>query len=126
MNWEVVVQVTFYTIAVLVSIFFWWVILSGVAFFLKCRRCGLHVASVKPGGITGISATRYELLGSDTLYSERPVCSVCWQELAVKGFPRGETWWTGATVEYLKNTPNSVAVLISVGSLIVAIIALLT
>ena len=125
MNWEVLREIAFPVIAVATGIVLLWTILSGVAFLLKCRRCRLHVASVKTGDLITISSTRYEQLGIDKIYSKRPVCSTCWQDLAAKEFPTGETWWTGATVEYLKNTPNSVAVLISVGSLIVAIIALL-
>ena len=71
-----------------------------------------------------MSSLRFEEAGVDTLYGDKHVCSACWEELKQKGFSIDGNWAPGAITEYLKNTPNAIAILISVGALVVSIVAL--
>ncbi len=97
-----------------------------IPFWIQCRRCRIRLASVKVDDANRLSSQAYADAGVDVLYGGGHVCSVCWQELKDKGFPTGGNWAPGAIVEYLKNTPNFMALFISGGALAVAIIALLT
>ena len=91
----------------------------------RCTRCKLHIASVKMDSKVFLSTQEYELIGEDRRYGGECVCSACWEELKELGFDTTGNWTPGATAEYLKNTPNFITVFISVGALIVAVIALL-
>ena len=94
-------------------------------FWLQCRRCSIRLASVKVDDANRLSPRAYADAGVDVLYGGRHVCSGCWEELKDKGFSTGGNWAPGSIVEYLKTTPNFLALFISVGALVVAIIALL-
>ena len=123
---------TLLTVIVVVSVvasflifFTYAVLLQIVPFWLQCRRCSIRLASVKVNDANRLSSRVYADAGVDVLYAGRHVCSECWEELKDKGFSTGGTWAPGATVEYLKTTPNFIAIFISVGALVVSIIALL-
>ena len=87
----------------------------------KCYRCNLRIASVKTRDVTTLSTPLIAKLGS---YVGQRLCSDCWRELGLGDSSLGQTWLLGATIEYLKGTPNFITLFISLGALVVAIIAL--
>ena len=95
------------------------------AFMVQCSRCKLRIASVKIREMKYISTSNLEALGSDFKFTNSKVCSSCWDVLNDKGLPLDGTWWIGATIEYVKNTPAILAIGISIGSLVVSILAFL-
>ena len=88
---------------------------------LKCHKCNIRIASIK---MANTYKAPYQDASSAELYVGKYICSVCWEVLKETGLNVEGTWLFGATVEYLKNTPNSLAVLISIGAFIVAIVSL--
>lgn len=60
----------------------------------------------------------------DVLYGGKHVCSKCWDQLSELKFSNDGNWAPGTIAEYMKDTPNPIAVLIAVGTLVVSIIAL--
>ena len=121
-----IVRLISLTFTVLMVVWFlFWLVPSMLSFWLKCERCRIRIASLRAGSVSSIGPGRFERLGTDTIYSRKKICSHCWEQLEDKGFPSSETWGPGATAEYLKSTPNFLALFISIGALIVSIIALL-
>ncbi len=122
MESQILQTIGFITILVIAGVVF-----GAIPYFIfsgayKCYRCNLRIASVKSRDVTSLSTTHIAKLGR---YVGQKLCSDCWKELDTDDFPTGQTWLLGATIEYLKSTPNFIALFISIGALAVAIIALL-
>ena len=96
-----------------------------VPYWLRCPKCTIHLASVKVRDVSSLSSQQYAAAGANVLYGGKHVCSVCWESLRELGFSTDGNWAPGTIMEYLKTTPNFIAVLISVGALVVSVIALL-
>lgn len=101
------------------------IIFVAIPWWVQCPKCLTRIASVKVGPIADLSSAEYEAAAGNRLYGGRRVCSGCWEALEDLGFRTTGNWAPGAIVEYLKTTPNFIAIFISVGALVVSIIALL-
>ena len=95
-----------------------------IPLWVQCPRCSTRIASVKISD-RSLSPSRYEAAGSDRVYVGKHVCSVCWGALEELGFNNSGNWAPGAVVEYLKTTPNFIALFISVAALVLSTVALL-
>ena len=80
---------------------------------------------MKVRDVSSLSSQQYAAAGANVLYGGKHVCSVCWESLRELGFSTDGNWAPGTIMEYLKTTPNFIAVLISLGALVVSVIALL-
>ncbi len=105
--------------------FLWAFITILIPNIVKCPRCLFRIASVKVSDTSSLSAQEYAAAGVDRDYKGKHVCSDCWGELRTLGYHTTGNWGLGATAEYLKNVPNFLAMLISVGALVVSVVALL-
>ena len=94
--------------------------------WLRCPRCKIRMASIKVASATGLSPQAYRYARDDMRYRGDKVCSSCWEELEQAGFVANGNWALGAIVEYLKDNPNWIGILIAVGALVVSIMALST
>ena len=114
----------------IVGLSFVGMMVSAIFFFalplwLQCPRCKVHVASIKVSDVGTLSVENYQRAGRDREYGGGHVCSECWPDLKGHGFWTMGNWAPGAIVEYLKDTPNFIAIFISVGALVVSVVALL-
>ena len=89
-----------------------------------CDKCQLRIASIKIPPMRFLSSRRLEVLGDNSDLLDSTVCSNCWEDgLNHIDFPEaGRTWWFGATVEYVKNTPAFIALALSLVSLLLGIL----
>ena len=101
------------------------IVFVGIPYAVQCPRCRFRIASVKVSSTSSLSSQEYQLAGGDRRYGGEHICSTCWGDLNKLGFFTTGNWAPGATIEYLKTTPNFIAVLISVGALVVSIVAIL-
>ena len=101
--------------------------LKDIIGWMKCEKCKVRLASIKIDRLHTPTTYRLERLGDGTEYLDSHVCSVCWdRDLVRYDYPSTVigTWFVGATVEYLKNTPALFAVVISLASLGLSILSL--
>ena len=99
--------------------------LGAFTVLVQCPRCKLRIASVKVGTSTPSRTEDRTNALQDGYYLGRYVCGECWAELKQVGLDTDGNWVPGATVKYVKDTPGFLAVFISLGALVVSIIALL-
>ena len=91
---------------------------------LLCRRCGLRIATVKLSHVH--SQYQAERLGEELFWAGKKVCAECYDHLRTMDFPKDGLWSIGGIVDYVKNAPAFVAVVTSVASLVIAILALVS
>ncbi len=108
-------------VAVVALLFFiFWNI--GVQDWLLCPRCKTRIASVRTWDVTQIGAYRDEQVIKNIRLSNKKVCGDCRKYLDEIGFPIQGTWFIGATVEYVKNTPALFAVVVSMASFALSVL----
>ena len=109
---------------VLSSLIFLWTFCWIMANWMKCKKCELRIPSVKIQQYWFLDSEKIEALGWDgrRLVGEK-VCSKCWEDdlkdLPFEGINR---WGWGTVVEYVKNTPAFLALMLSAASLTFSIL----
>ena len=111
---------------ILASIFLWVlsVRLGSFTVLVQCPRCKLRIASIKVGRSTPSPTEDHIKVPQGNYYLGRYVCEECWAELKQVGLDTDGNWMAGTVVKYVKDTPGLLAVFISLGALVVSIIAL--
>ena len=107
---------TIYILAVIATVLVFFIAFTIVSWIidLRCPKCRFRIASVKFN-------SRHS-----SFYASKAVCSSCVREIQNEetGLTVQGTWWIGASVEYLKNTPNFIAIWIAIGALVVSIVGI--
>ena len=112
---------------ILGAIFIWIfaVRLGAFTVLVQCPRCKLRIASVKVGIRTPTPTEGDPTIPRGGYYLGRYICGECWADLKEVGLDTDGNWMPGTVVKYVKDTPGSLAVFISLGALIVSVFALL-
>ena len=112
-----------FSVVLAISLFFvLWV--AVIPEWLLRARCRTRIASIRTSDITSFGRSTRESVGDNMRFSNKKVCSGCKKFLEETDFPIQGIWFTGALVEYLKNTPTFLAVIVSIAALALSVIAL--
>lgn len=120
MNVSIVIGIisSVFLLAVMVALYYWM-----ASEWLKCQKCGIRLASIRiysDGRVTESEARRY---GENVEYLGAKVCSTCWDnELNEIGFVMQLSWFPGAFVEYLKNTPAFLAFIMATAAFVLSLV----
>ena len=121
-DWPIFVLYVIASVLFLVVVF--WVTWHVVSKSWLCGKCRIRIASIKIPPMTFFDVRRLEVLGDNRHFLGSAVCSKCWEDdLKDLDFPSaGITWWFGAAMEYIKNTPAFLALALSIVSLVLGIL----